>query len=143
VSRINAKVIRRLTLIAAGALMVGSILPWATGPFGIAVSGTTQGDGVITLILGGILGGLAFLFPRRWAAIVAAPAVLAAAATVLIDTVRFASTQYVAVGYGLVLADIAAIACVVGVILTLRPAPKAAPATGVIRADLGLPPATP
>jgi hypothetical protein len=142
VSRINAQVIRRLTLIAAGALMVGSLLPWATGPFGVDVSGT-RGDGVITLIFGGIVGGLAFLFPRRWAAVVAALASLGAAVIAIGDTAHIASTPYFAVGYGVVLADIAAIACVVGVILALVPARKAASAAGVIRADLGLPPATP
>ena len=38
------------------AILLGSILPWASGPFGISVSGLggsgSGGDGIVTLILG-------------------------------------------------------------------------------------------
>lgn len=41
---------RWIGVAAAAATFIGALLPWATGPFGISVSGTS-GDGTLAIIL--------------------------------------------------------------------------------------------
>jgi hypothetical protein len=52
-----------LALVGGAGVAVGSIMPWATVTivFGTINIPGTQGDGIITLILGGVLGVLALL----------------------------------------------------------------------------------
>jgi hypothetical protein len=100
----------------AGLCALGSLLPWAT-VFGISAAGTS-GDGVITLIAGLAVGGLAFAYPRRWAAVVSLLAALVAMGTALYDTIHISGT-IASVGYGLFLTDVAAAACIVSACLAL------------------------
>ena len=102
----------------AAAVLFGSLLPWVSGPFGISVSGTS-GDGVITLVCGLIIAGVAFGFPRRWAIIIALLAALAAAATGLYDTVHISSEGELSIGFGLVLTDAGAICCIAATAMAL------------------------
>jgi len=52
-----------LALVGGAGVVVGSLMPWATvtAIFGTISVAATQGDGTITLVLGGVLGVLALL----------------------------------------------------------------------------------
>ncbi|WP_265443944.1 hypothetical protein [Flexivirga meconopsidis] len=86
--------------------VIGSVLPWANGPFGISVSGT-DGDGGLTLVLflaAGVLGVVRGL--GRWmlgAAIVALVMGALCSLTALIDMGDLADSEFASVGGGLIL----------------------------------------
>jgi cobalamin synthase len=96
----------------------GSLLPWASGPFGISVS-ATSGDGAITLICGLVVAALAFLFSHKWAAICALLAGLAGTAVGVVDTVNLSGIAGASIGVGLALVDVASLCCVAAAILAL------------------------
>jgi len=111
------------------ALLVGSLMPWVSGPFGLTVSGTS-GDGNLTLILA-IAAGLGFTLAIRrprskgWAYGTLA-AGLCCAAVVVYDVVHISTSQFASVGSGLVVACVGTVALLTGVVLHLRrPAPVA------------------
>ena len=113
----------------AALVFVGSLMPWVTGPFGIAVSGTS-GDGVITLLLALIsLGRFALAVrPNRaaaWPVIFTIVTVLCCAITVY-EFVHISSTEFAGVGSGLVVVAIGSIA-LVGAVVLLRKAPTSRP----------------
>ena len=105
----------------AGAVgvVLGSLLPWASGPFGISVSGTS-GDGVITLICGIIVAGVAFRLRRTWAKVVCLLAAVLAVAVGVYHTADLSSTSGLSIGFGLVLTDAGALACVTAVVMAIR-----------------------
>lgn len=83
-----------LELVGAGAVIAGSLLPWATVTtiFGtIGVNGT-EGDGVITLGLGGVLGVLALV------ELSGGSSTKAIALVVAIITLALGGFEYVSVG---------------------------------------------
>lgn len=103
-----AKIIGWVAVGLAVVGFIGSMMPWATGPFGVSINGTQDGsDGVITLILflaAGALGVVRGL--GRWslgAAIVALVAGLLCTLIAIADMADVADTEYASVGSGLVL----------------------------------------
>lgn len=110
---------RQVLLGGAAATALGSLLPWATGPFGISFSGTS-GDGVITLIVAVVVAGLSLAFRRRLVIALAVLAGLVAMATAVYDTAHISTTEFAGVGYGLVVTDVGALAMVVGTVLAYR-----------------------
>jgi hypothetical protein len=129
-------------LVAAIATVLGALLPWARvgvtfGDEGISanISGT-EGDGVITLVLGLVLGGMAVLAlaTRRvatWAAVVALVAAAIIVAIAIFDIVDVNRTAGdirplidVTVGAGLWLTLIAGLAGIAGGVLMLVRRPR-------------------
>jgi hypothetical protein len=119
----QVRVAQSMTAGGAALLIIGSFLPWAT-LFGFSKSGTSAGDGVITLICGAVVVGMVPALPRTWAIAVGFLAALAGAGTAAYDTVNISSTV-VSVGYGLFVCDIGALVCLVGLVLALRSRPRA------------------
>ena len=122
---------------AAIAAVIGALLPWARinlsfGPEGLSenVNGT-EGDGVITLVLGILLGAVAVLAlathgVARWAAVVGIVAAAIMTAIAIIDIVDVNRTAGdirplvdVSVGSGLWVTLIAGLAGIVGGVLML------------------------
>ena len=122
---------------AAIAAVIGALLPWARidlsfGPAGLSedVDGT-EGDGVITLVLGILLGAVAVLAlatrgVARWAAVVGIVAAVIVTAIAIIDIVDVNRTAGdisplvdVSVGAGLWVTLIAGLAGIVGGVLML------------------------
>jgi len=110
------------------AILLGSILPWASGPFGISASGIgnggTVGDGVITVILG-ILAAATFAAGTRdtaahrgWSITAIVLAVLAAVVAG-VDTARIFSVPLVSIGIGPPLIVLGALAVVVASVQAL------------------------
>jgi hypothetical protein len=135
----NAPIIVWFVLGAAVLVCMGSLGPWATISF-LTVNGT-DGDGVITLILGLIAGTMALLQAAGrgiWAPIVAAVCFSLSALTGIIDWADLERTfegsffgNTVSVGWGLVVMTFAAAAGAIlsFVSLFVRRRPAAVPAT--------------
>jgi hypothetical protein len=119
-----------LVIAGAIALAVGSFLPWvkaSAGPFTATTNGTS-GDGVLTLILAGLIVLLfAVVKPRRFAAIVTTVLAVIVALITLYDTGNISSRAHdlangtsgvsASVGVGLILAAAAAFAILIGGII--------------------------
>lgn len=93
---------------SAVAIVIGSLGPWATfGPFS---KGGTDGDGVLTLILG--IAAVAFIMANRWMVFVLILAVLSAAIGIF-DTIDVSSAgnEFVSPspGWGVILVAIAGV----------------------------------
>jgi hypothetical protein len=120
---------KRLTWGVGSALLlvIGSLGAWATfGPFSVA---GTSGDGVITLIAGLVAGVLIVL--RRFT-VVTLLAGLVAVATAIYDTATISDSGNeffsASVGWGLILADLAAVSLIAWAVAELvarRRAPQA------------------
>ncbi len=108
-------------MVAGGAIIVGSLMPWATvttGLFSASVTGT-DGDGVISLFLGGLLALFAWLArSNRWTA-GAVAAIVVSILTVLLalfELVTIPETDefaHVSTGIGVWVVAIGAVAGVV------------------------------
>jgi hypothetical protein len=143
---INTDTKRLVLLLAAGAVILGSVLPWATVTtvFGTISLAGTEGDGIITLI-GGVVAGLAVLI-RRFRLACLAFGLTAAIAVYDITNVNRSigdiDSEFVrtSVGYGLWIIVAAAI---VGTLIALaRPETSSAVAKPTI-AGRPLPPPPP
>jgi hypothetical protein len=119
--------VKVLVLAGAVALAVGSFLPWvkaSAGPFTATTNGT-DGDGVLTLILAGLVVLLfALVKPRRVAAILTTVLGVVAAGIAFYDTGNISSKAHAlassssgvsaSVGVGVILAAVAAVVVVIG-----------------------------
>lgn len=125
---------RWLVIGGAAAVVLGALLPWATVSAGFltATKAGTEGDGVITLVLALIVGGLAFVkWKAGWGRGVVITFLLLGlliSLIAVIDTIDVATTSSdsefievdASVGIGLWLTLLASIAMVVGAIWSLR-----------------------
>ena len=121
-----------VALAAAGVVLIGSLLPWATAKtvFGsISINGT-DGDGVLTLILAVVVGAIAVALlagkrPRLWAYVVLLIAGLLTAFIAVYDLVDISRTvgndyAHVSTGAGIWLVAIASLVLVGGGIQLTR-----------------------
>jgi drug/metabolite transporter (DMT)-like permease len=109
-----------IVLGGAAATFIGSFLPWATGPFGIAVSGTS-GDGILSIILSvpmAIFGWL--MLRKRWATIATIVISLLVIAMMVFEAVHVSSTEFASLGIGIVVCLVGGIAGLVGAIVRIR-----------------------
>lgn len=117
--------VRWVMLGGAVATGLGSLLPWATGPFGISVDGTS-GDGTLTLVLAVVAAGFAWwAVTRRALAITGTVAGALSLAIALYALARLSSTPLVGIGIGLMVCVAGSIAMVVGGVLLVRHATSA------------------
>jgi Protein of unknown function (DUF2510) len=134
-----------ILLVGAAALVVGALLPWATASAGfISVSKAgTDGDGVITLVLGAVIALFALFAlkpqPHQLAVLVGAGAGLAAGGVAIYDIVNVSdavtnaqsqsSLVHASVGSGLYVTAVGAAIAVVGALVkngeTQKPANRA------------------
>jgi len=124
--------VQLLVLGGVVALAVGSFLPWVKASVGVfsATTNGTDGDGVLTLILAGLIALLFLLVkPRRVAAIVTTVLAVVAAAIALYDTVNVSNKAHdlatsssgvtASIGIGLILAAAASVVVLVGGIVAI------------------------
>jgi hypothetical protein len=109
--------------VSAALMFVGALGPWAKAFGVLAVSGT-DGDGVIVLIAGLIVGGAAWLHrqgTRLWAVVIGILAAVVGAATSIYDLANIKSvldnSGVVTVGWGLWLDCIASVSAVVALLV--------------------------
>jgi len=124
--------VQLLVLGGVVALAVGSFLPWVKASVGVfsATTNGTDGDGILTLILAGLIALLFLLVkPRRVAAIVTTVLAVVAAAIALYDTVNVSNKAHdlatsssgvtASIGIGLILAAAASVVVLVGGIVAI------------------------
>lgn len=114
---------RNILLVAAIVIILGSVLPWASVG-GFATINGTDGDGVLTLILGVavIVVALAFVRPRAgrgggWGAWVALALAVVAGLIALYDLINInnlGAGALVSIGIGLILIPIGAVVGIIG-----------------------------
>lgn len=125
----NEKMPYYLGIGGGAAVILGSFLPWAE-VLGITVSGF-DGDGVLTLILGLVGAGVAFMAMTRpvarWLLIVGAVAFVAAFLIFIVDYLDVTDVPTASVGIGLWLVAIGSIVGGVGAVMMLRAPADAAP----------------
>jgi hypothetical protein len=119
-------------------MVLGAIGPWATA-FGVFSVAGTEGDGVIVLVAGLVVGGMVLLSQRRgrgrWTLVVAILAAVVAAATSIYDMANIQnaisnSDGLVSIGWGLWFDCFASVGAIVAVVFMWRasdPAVEAAP----------------
>jgi hypothetical protein len=114
--------------ISAGMMLIGAIGPWATA-FGVFSVAGTDGDGVIVLIAGLVIGAMLFLrYLRRagtWTLVFAVLAAVVGAATSIYDMADIQnaisnSHGLVSIGWGLWIDCIASVSAVVAIAVLWR-----------------------
>jgi hypothetical protein len=114
--------------ISAGVMVLGAIGPWATA-FGVFSVAGTDGDGVIVLIAGFVVGGMVLLrylkHGRAWTLVVALLAAAIAAATSIYDMANIQSAisdshGLVSIGWGLWFDCIASVSAIVALVYLWR-----------------------
>lgn len=116
---------RAWLLIAGGLLIIGSLLPWAqTGTF--SFSGVS-GDGVLTLVMGAIVAGLAYPSPSRSTAWFVLGM---ATVSVLIAFDVYTSLARENIGIGVLVVSIGGLVALVAAAMTWSHAPNPRPRRG-------------
>ncbi len=114
--------------ISAGMMVIGAIGPWATA-FGVFSVAGTDGDGVIVLLAGLVVGAMVLLRYLRgggvWTLAVAALAAVAGAATSIYDMADIQnaisnSHGLVSIGWGLWIDCIASVSAIVALVFMWR-----------------------
>lgn len=106
-----------IALGAAAATFIGALLPWATGPLGISVSGTS-GDGILAIILSVPMAAFAWLMvSRRWATVATMVVSILTIALMLFEVVHISSTTFASLGFGVIVCLAGGVAGLVGGIL--------------------------
>lgn len=109
-----------IVLGAAAATFVGGLLPWATGPFGISVSGVS-GDGVLAIILAVFMAGFGWLMvTKRWAVGAAAAVSVLTIAMMIFEVIHITGIQFASLGIGVIVCLCGGIGGLVGALVGRR-----------------------
>jgi hypothetical protein len=133
--RVGAPPYRTVGLAGAGVVVLAAFLPWVSAIF--ASKAGVEGDGVITLVLGGLAGLMAWKMPRQWANVLVGLAGITVSSIALLDAnhiSQLASERDIAVtiGMGLWLTALGGIVLVGGAFLgnaAKRSAAESGPST--------------